>query len=196
VDLQCRQAIKVSGIFQTGFAFFARAVVLRRGLGNFSLSAMDQDHRSAAPGVCPACGAPYPDADAGLGCPVCLLQGALGAGSGEQGNLPSYKPLLAGGGRFDPYELVRRGDGTFDELGRGAMGVTCRALDRVLGRPVALKVIAARVAARPEARERFLRQARAAARLQHPHVASIFYHGVRKNDGQCFYAMELLQAAS
>jgi hypothetical protein len=49
------------------------------------------------------------------------------------------------------------------------------------------------VAARPEARERFLREARPAARLHHPNVASVFYYGVRPADGQCFYAMELVK---
>jgi TolB-like protein len=38
-----------------------------------------------------------------------------------------------------------------------------------------------------------LREARAAARLRHPNVASVFYYGVRKSDGQCFYAMELVE---
>src|SRR5208337_4997740 len=58
---------------------------------------------------------------------------------------------------------------------------------------VALKVIDARIAAHPEARERFLREARAAARLRHPNIASVFYYGTRKSDGQCFYAMELVE---
>ena len=72
------------------------------------------------------------------------------------------------------------------ELGRGAMGITYRASDTILGNEVALKVIDARIAALPEARERFLREARAAARLRHPNIASVFYYGTRKRDGQCF----------
>jgi hypothetical protein len=95
--------------------------------------------------------------------------------------------------RFDHYELVRRQDGTFEELGRGGMGVTYKAFDTVLYHPVALKIISAQVAAYPTVRERFLREARAAARLRHPHVASVFYYGVPKRDGQCFYAMELVE---
>jgi serine/threonine protein kinase len=66
------------------------------------------------------------------------------------------------------------------------MGVTYRALDTVLGHAVALKVIDTRIAGRPDARARFLREARAAARLRHPNVASVFYYGVHKSDGQCF----------
>jgi serine/threonine protein kinase/Tfp pilus assembly protein PilF len=73
------------------------------------------------------------------------------------------------------------------------MGVTYKAFDTVLRHPVALKVIDARIAAHVEARERFLREARAAARLRHANVASVFYYGTRKSDGQCFYAMELVE---
>jgi hypothetical protein len=67
------------------------------------------------------------------------------------------------------------------------------ALDTRLGRAVALKVIDALIAGRAEVRKRFLREARAAARLRHPNVASVFYFGTRKSDGQCFYAMELVE---
>ena len=95
--------------------------------------------------------------------------------------------------RFDHYQVATHTDGTPMELGRGAMGITYRASDTVLGNEVALKVIDARIAALPEARERFLREARAAARLRHPNIASVFYYGTRKSDGQCFYAMELVE---
>ena len=143
---------------------------------------------SKPPTACPACGTPYPAGGDGTDCPVCLLQAALDFG-GERGD----EPLVPEEDRFDQYALVQRADGAFEELGRGAMGVTYKALDTVLGRTVALKVIDVRVAARPEARERFLREARAAARLHHPNVASVFYYGVRPADGQCFYAMELVK---
>jgi serine/threonine protein kinase/tetratricopeptide (TPR) repeat protein len=95
--------------------------------------------------------------------------------------------------RFDHYQVATHTDGTPVELGRGAMGITYRASDTILGNEVALKVIDARIAALPEARERFLREARAAARLRHPNIASVFYYGTRKSDGQCFYAMELVE---
>jgi serine/threonine protein kinase len=103
------------------------------------------------------------------------------------------KATVEESGRFDHYALVRRGNGSFDQLGQGAMGITYRALDTNLGHAVALKVIDARIAAQFEARERFLREARAAARLRHPNVASVFYYRTRKRDRQCFYAMELVE---
>jgi hypothetical protein len=95
--------------------------------------------------------------------------------------------------RFDHYHVATHTDGTPVELGRGAMGITFKAFDTVLGNAVALKVIDARIAAHRDARERFLREARVAARLRHPNVASVFYYGTRKSDGNCFYAMELVE---
>jgi hypothetical protein len=154
---------------------------------------MDQDHRSATPGACPACGTPYLQGDDRLACPVCLFQETLDLASEAGGDPSDNGRLPPDEGRFGHYELMRRADGAFDELGRGAMGITYRARDTVLGRPVALKVIDTLVAARPETRERFLREARAAARLHHPNAASVFYYGVRQSDGQCFYAMELVE---
>lgn len=95
---------------------------------------------------------------------------------------------------FEHYQLLSREDGSAYELGRGAMGVTYKALDTRLHCHVALKVINAAVLAKhPAARERFLREARAAARLRHANVASIFHLGERAEDSQCFYAMEFIE---
>jgi serine/threonine protein kinase len=95
-------------------------------------------------------------------------------------------------GWFDPYEIITHPDGSLVELGRGSMGITYQALDTTLQFPVALKVIDFKAAGLEGNRERFLRGARAAARLRHLHVASVLYYGVRP-DGQCFYAMELVE---
>jgi serine/threonine protein kinase len=94
--------------------------------------------------------------------------------------------------RFEPYEILTHEDGSFVELGRGSMGVTYRALDTNLQLPVALKVIDFKVAGQEINWERFLREARAAARLRHPHVVNVLYYGVA-SDGQCYYAMELVE---
>jgi predicted Ser/Thr protein kinase len=117
-----------------------------------------------------------------MGCPVCQFRRIL-----------EPETAVDDEGRFDHYELEQARDGGFEELGRGAMGVTYKAFDTVLELAVALKVIDARIASHPEARERFQREARAAARLRHPNIASVFYYGVRKCDGQCFYVMELVE---
>jgi serine/threonine protein kinase len=74
------------------------------------------------------------------------------------------------------------------------MGVVYRAWDEVLQRHVAVKVMRPEVAARPEARERFLREARSAARLNHPHVIAI--HHVGEEGGVPFLVMPLLEGES
>ena len=144
-----------------------------------------QSVESEQPQRCPDCGVPYTTQEDDEGCPVCLLRRAMQPEATVH-DLPDED-------RFDHYEIVRRDDGCFDELGRGAMGVTYRGLDTVLGHAVALKVIDARLAWSGDARERFLREARTAARLRHPNIASVFYYGVRRSDGQCFYTMELVE---
>jgi TolB-like protein/Flp pilus assembly protein TadD len=74
------------------------------------------------------------------------------------------------------------------------MGVTYRAIDKALDRPVALKIInTERGSQSAEARGRFMREARAAAALRHPNVATVYQFGVREETGQFFYAMELVE---
>ena len=74
------------------------------------------------------------------------------------------------------------------------MGVTYRAVDTSLQRPAALKLIDPEWVKRgAEARERFMREARAAATLQHPNVAAVYHFGIREESGQCFCAMELVE---
>jgi hypothetical protein len=73
------------------------------------------------------------------------------------------------------YTIEHHADGTVWELGHGAMGVTYRAIDKALDRPVALKIINTdRGSHSAEARERFMREARAAAALRHPNVAMVW----------------------
>jgi serine/threonine protein kinase/Flp pilus assembly protein TadD len=92
------------------------------------------------------------------------------------------------------YTIEHHEDGTAWELGHGAMGVTYRAIDKALDRHVALKIINTDGSSRSaEARERFMREARAAAALRHPNVATVYQFGVREGTGQFFYAMELVE---
>jgi serine/threonine protein kinase len=92
---------------------------------------------------------------------------------------------------FEHYELIRGADGKPIELGRGAMGITYKAFDVDLHCPVTLKVISERYVGDESARLRFLREARAAASLRHPNVASVFHLG--KSAGNYFYAMEFVE---
>jgi serine/threonine-protein kinase len=120
---------------------------------------------------------------------ICLLR--VGIDGEDVGFSPENVPE---DDRFGVYEIERREDGSLYELGQGAMGVTYRAIDTTLQRKVALKIINAGIAGRSrEARERFMREARAAAALRHEHIATVFQFGIREETGQCFYAMELIE---
>src|SRR4029077_5107325 len=128
----------------------------------------------------------------GLGCMSCLLR--AGIGSEEEVAQDSTPDVLDDGGRFGIYEIDRREDGRLYERGRGAMGVTYRATDMSLQRKVALKIIKIDIAERSaDARERFIREARAAAALRHKNIATIHQFGTRLETGQYFYAMELIE---
>jgi WD40 repeat protein len=89
--------------------------------------------------------------------------------------------------RIDEYELV-------GHLGSGAMGVVWAARHRLTGQRVALKQIHAGAGAGPETVERFLTEARAGARLQHPHVVRVLHYGAA--DGVPYFTMELLPGRS
>jgi hypothetical protein len=127
-------------------------------------------------------------------CPVCILRNALAGGveSGESSPgdtlklTPDQPPKT-----FEHFELVTGKDGKALELGRGAMGVTYKAFDINLHCPVTLKVISERYLGDESARLRFLREARAAASVRHPNVASVFHLG-RTGDSY-FYAMEFVE---
>src|SRR3984957_20294048 len=92
--------------------------------------------------------------------------------------------------RYQQYELLRREDGSLWELGRGAMGITYKAYDTNLRFAVALKVINSAYLESDTARQRFLREARAAAALRHPNVASVFNLGIEQEN--YFYVMEFI----
>jgi hypothetical protein len=89
---------------------------------------------------------------------------------------------------FLEFQRVLAGQYSLDhELGRGGMGVVYLARDVALDRSVAIKLLPPILAAQPAFRERFLREARTAARLSHPHIVPI--HAVAERDGFVYFVM-------
>lgn len=95
---------------------------------------------------------------------------------------------------YDHFEVAKHPDGSLWVLGQGSMGVTYKAFDNRLKCYVALKVIQSAFFADPFAKERFLREARSAAAVHHPNIASVFYLG--ESGEEVFYTMELVEGVS
>src|SRR5258705_9004047 len=91
---------------------------------------------------------------------------------------------LQAGSKFGPYEIQ-------EFIGAGGMGEVYRGRDTRLDRVVAIKVLPAHLAEQPELRERFEREARAVAALNHPHICTLY--DVGKHDGIHFLVMEYVE---
>ena len=142
---------------------------------------------------CPHCGKDLaPDAPEGL-CPVCLLQQAMPTQSlaappdpGRQSfGVPPGVEWLAG--LFPQLEILER-------LGQGGMGVVYKARQRDLDRLVALKILPPDVGRDPAFAERFGREARALARLNHPNIVAVYDFGQR--DGLYYFLMEYVEGVN
>jgi serine/threonine protein kinase len=133
-------------------------------------------------GVCTTCGSTVTDAM--HPCPKCGA-GVSGGGSPAAQNERMRARLQESIG--DGYKL-------FELLGRGGMGIVYRAREVALDRDVALKVLALDPILAPDAYTRFEREAKVAARLDHPHIVPIFAVGQRQN--VAFYTMRLVRGGS
>jgi len=147
--------------------------------------------------TCPICGTKFSaTGDSGL-CPVCVLLGAArdesavsdSVAASEHRSEETESRSIAR--RFEHYEVMLDQNGKPIELGRGAMGITYKAFDTDLRFPVTLKVISEKYVGDESARQRFLREARSAAKVRHPNVASVFHLG--RSSGEYFYAMEFVE---
>src|SRR5271169_1843175 len=91
---------------------------------------------------------------------------------------------IQSGSRLGPYEVLAA-------IGAGGMGEVYRARDTRLDRIVAIKVFPSHLADKPELRERFEREARTIASLNHPHICTLYDAG--HQDGTDFLVMEYLE---
>jgi serine/threonine-protein kinase len=90
-------------------------------------------------------------------------------------------------GRSGRYQIV-------GELGRGGMGIVYEAQDTVLDRPVAFKVLPDALEDNPEALKNFLREAKSAAKLNHPNIVTVYDAG--EQDGRYYIAMEYVDGTT
>ncbi len=143
------------------------------------------------PRTCPDCNAAIPpDAPHGI-CPKCALQAAL-----ERDSRTKTGPARERQDALSPEEVGRR----FPELdviemiGQGGMGTVYKARQRELDRPVAVKLLHGKHSADPAFAERFTREARTLARLDHAHIVSVYDFGRR--DDVYYLTMELVDGVN
>ncbi|TLD72844.1 hypothetical protein FEM03_01870 [Phragmitibacter flavus] len=95
---------------------------------------------------------------------------------------------------FDHFKVLMKPDGSPEELGRGAMGVTYKAFDRNLLSISVVKALHIAQASVPSVRRQFLEEAQSMARLRHPSIPQVYYLG--QSESQPFYAMEYCEGPS
>jgi predicted Ser/Thr protein kinase len=141
--------------------------------------------------TCPECGAMLePQAPEGL-CPACLLKQGVNmkvtAGDSYGTGVAEALPLEEVARCFPQFEIL-------DLLGAGGMGVVYKARQPQLDRVVALKVLPASAAADPEFAERFAREARALAKLNHPNIVGVYDFG--QAEGLYYFVMEYVDGVN
>jgi serine/threonine protein kinase len=147
--------------------------------------------------TCPKCGAELPNyAPSGI-CPKCLMQ--VGLESGEDiGSSSEIDPTMGRSGFVPPDvdQLAKHFPQLeiLELLGKGGMGAVYKARQPGLDRFVAVKILPLEVGSDPAFAERFMREARALAKLSHPNIVSVFDFG--QADGQYFFIMEYVDGAN
>jgi len=134
---------------------------------------------------CPQCGAPLPvGVLAGL-CPACLFKQGAAADTAVPPETPPFQPpgVTELAGLFPQLEIIAL-------IGKGGMGAVYQARQRGLDRIVALKILPTQTASGPGFIERFNREARALARLNHPNIVAVYEFG--QVNGLPFFVMEFV----
>jgi tRNA A-37 threonylcarbamoyl transferase component Bud32 len=145
---------------------------------------------------CPRCGAALPaDAPEGL-CPECLLRQALCPPSRPDADSTGSIPFASGPTPPTPAELAEHFPHLeiLELLGQGGMGVVYKARQAHLDRPVALKILPPGSGRDPAFAERFLREARALAKLSHPGIVAV--HDFGKTGELYFLVMEYVDGVN
>ncbi len=150
--------------------------------------------------LCPECGSELPSDAPDTPCPVCLMKLGLESWSqkiGEKDDLPETETPTPGrfeaprpdelGEQFPQLEVLKL-------LGQGGMGAVYVARQVSLDRLVALKIIKPDAADDPGFAERFTREAKSLARLNHPNIVTV--HDFGQTDGLYYFVMELVDGVN
>ncbi|HJT76857.1 MAG TPA: serine/threonine-protein kinase, partial [Gemmataceae bacterium] len=149
-------------------------------------------------GRCPQCGAALPpDSPEGL-CPQCLLRAGVGSAAdlAPGSRTPRTTPHPGPGAVAPPDELAAHFPQleVLELLGQGGMGAVYKARQPHLDRLVALKILPPEAGQDPAFVERFTREARALARLSHPHIVAV--HDFGQADGLYYFLMEYVDGVN
>ena len=141
---------------------------------------------------CPHCGKPVsPDALMGL-CPDCMLKAGAGSGAssvpGGASTAATVPPTPAELARYFPQLEI------LELLGRGGMGAVYKARQKQLDRFVALKILPPSVGHDPAFADRFAREAKALAKLNHPSIVTLYEFG--QADGLFYFLMEFVDGVN
>src|SRR6266404_16542 len=156
----------------------------------FQISEREKAERAVKVSVCPNCDRPLTQLGPNGECLRCVFDWGL-TSEKEGSEDPTHSGVEPRPLNYGHFEIEMDAHGVPIALGAGAMAVTYRARDTILNSIVALKVIGRKLAENPTANARFLREARAAAQIQHPNVARVIHYG--EQDGECFYGRELVR---
>jgi serine/threonine protein kinase len=152
----------------------------------------------AGPRHCPVCEAKIPDDSPEGLCPKCLLSRCLKAPESPVLSPPMGKttPFPGPSAAPLPDDLATKFAGLeiLELLGQGGMGAVYKARQTKLDRIVAVKVLPAEWGKDPAFAERFAREAKALARLSHPHIVAV--HDFGEGDGQFYLVMEYVDGAN
>jgi Flp pilus assembly protein TadD/tRNA A-37 threonylcarbamoyl transferase component Bud32 len=138
---------------------------------------------------CPQCGTPLPaGALAGL-CPACLLKMGAAADTVTDAKQPPFTPppVAELAAKFPQLEIL-------ELIGKGGMGAVYKARQKQLDRIVALKILPPGIGDDPAFAERFAREAKALAKLNHPGIVTLYEFG--KADGLYFFLMEFVDGVT
>ncbi len=138
---------------------------------------------------CPQCGTPLKSPALGGLCPACLLKEGAAGDTVTGGRFPFFEPppVAELAAKFPQLEVL-------ELIGKGGMGAVYKARQKELDRVVALKILPPGIGEEAGFAERFSREAKALAKLNHPGIVTI--HDFGRADGLYFFVMEFVDGVN